>query len=80
MTVELWWHALTMECDCGITSTLIACASTEHPEELVARLQGPDRQLLLLACQFGCQKFGLLRYVRSWNHEPSDEEKELVGL
>jgi hypothetical protein len=73
---ELWWHAFQHECDCGVVSTVLLGESTVHPEQLP--LLTAD-ELWLKVC-LSCSLAGEMRYVRSWNHEPTADELDRAGL
>lgn len=71
--LERWWHVFAGESDSGNVVMTLG-ASTEHPEHLVAR---GATEVNIGAC-FGLEEDHTLRYVWSFNHEPTDEEMDVL--
>jgi hypothetical protein len=82
---EEWTHAFTLVCDadCKATNAILIHGSPEHPEALLTRHARAGAALPVvqvgLVC-FSCQRWSLLRYLRSWDHEPSQAEMEAEGF
>lgn len=74
MTVEKWWHLFNGNHEDCCDLSLMVGETPTHPEELMADLVD---SLLTFICP-ACNKLVLLVYVRSWNREPTDEEKEMA--
>jgi hypothetical protein len=72
---EKWWHLFNGNHEDCCDLNLMLEETLAHPEELMADL---GQSLPTVVCPM-CNKLVLLVYLRSWNREPTDEEKE-VGL
>lgn len=71
MTVH-WWHGYRADTD-ELGFAVIVGASTTHPEEL------PAKGLLSPRLIWDGDEVRA-RYVRSWDHEPSEDEQIFAGL
>lgn len=72
MTGERWWHAYGAEVD-GVWIMLTLGGSNRHPEPQFAAAP----TLSLKAGGFVPAAAELV-YLRSWNHEPSDDEQTAI--
>ena len=68
---QMWWHAYGGVDEGGIWMMVIASESPMHPEEMAPKYPFFD------TTGFDGKPIRL-DYIRSWDHEPTEDEKEFV--